>query len=621
MPFSFHRQLKLVHLVRLGFALMLLCMMVTFSANLVANTQYQATTDRLIGHLFPARSQAKEIARLALAIDDTGALYVLSNDPTQQAQLLQTYQQDAQALRVALSSAATMADTAEQRSALSDFTYYFFGNGGYYDSQQAFAFAQKRAGQDHLARENYVHNPFLSSFQDDIQVYTDVVNREIAQEDARLNSVSTLVRFLNIGLGGSACLFGIGIVVFITRSIGRLYRQIEEKNTRLAENNTLLQALSTTDPLTELPNHRALLSTLKQELERAQRYDRPCSLLFLDLDHFKALNDSYGHAAGDTVLCAFAGVLSATIRNMDTAGRWGGEEFVVILPEATAEDALDIAERIRKAVSFSSFEISGGLHLTCSVGVACYPEHGADQDALLTAADQAMYGAKRLGRNQVRMVSDPAIIALLTTETAEGGREETALHGTVDALVTLVEKRDWSLGHHSQQVADLLRQLALAYGMSLEEAQAVALAGQLHDIGKVAIPDAILQKPGPLTEEEREQMRRHSIVGAEVISCIPSLRPLAPVIRAHHERWDGQGYPDHLQSEQIPLAARLIAVVDSYTVMITDRPYQLARPQAVALVELQRCAGSQFDPRVVEAFISLLQGTQDQSQREVASVA
>jgi diguanylate cyclase (GGDEF)-like protein len=386
-----------------------------------------------------------------------------------------------------------------------------------------------------------VKNPFLSSFQDDIQVYTDVVNREIEQEDARQNSLTTLVGFLNIGLGGSACLFGIGIAVFSTRSIGRLYLQIEEKNARLAENNTLLQALSTTDPLTELPNHRALLSTLKQELERAQRYDRPCSLLFLDLDHFKALNDGYGHAAGDAVLRAFAGVLSTTIRNMDTAGRWGGEEFVAILPEATAEEALDIAERIRKAVSFSTFDISGGLHLTCSVGVACYPEHAADQDALLTAADQAMYGAKRLGRNQVRMICDPAIIPLLTTETTEGGREETALHGTVNALVTLVEKRDWSLGHHSQQVADLVRQLALALGMSLEEAQVVALAGQLHDIGKVAIPDAILQKPGPLIEQEWEQMRRHSIVGAEVISCIPSLRPLAPVIRAHHERWDGQG--------------------------------------------------------------------------------
>src|SRR5438270_7081239 len=232
-----------------------------------------------------------------------------------------------------------------------------------------------------------------------------------------------------------------------------------------------------------------------------------------------------------------------------------------------------------------------------------------------------MYGAKRLRRNQVRMARDPAIIALLNTETAEGGREETALHGTGEALVTLVEKRDQSLGYHSRQVADLVRQLALACGMSLEEAQVVVLAGQLHDIGKVAIPDAILQKPGPLTEEEWEQLRRHSVVGAEVIGHIPSLRPLVPVIRAHHERWDGHGYPDHLEGEEIPLAARLIAVADAYTVMITDRPYQQACSSADALMELRRCTGTQFDPQIVEALINLVQNTQNQQHLETANVA
>ena len=148
----------------------------------------------------------------------------------------------------------------------------------------------------------------------------------------------------------------------------------------------------------------------------------------------------------------------------------------------------------------------------------------------------------------------------------------------------------------------------------------VALAGLLHDIGKVAIPDAILQKPGPLTEEEWVQMRRHSIVGAEVISHIPSVRPLVPVIRAHHERWDGHGYPDQLQDEQIPLAARLIAVVDTYSVMITDRPYQRACSSTTALRELRRCAGTQFDPQVVKALIDLLQDRQDQHPHEVASL-
>ncbi|SRR6266487_1713878 len=530
MPFALFRQLKLTHLLCLGFGLMLLCIVATVGANLAASNQYQTNTDLLIDHLYPARQSAQAILRLVLAIDGEGAGYILSHDPHQQAHLLQSYQQNVQALRVAVASSTALADTPQQRFTLADLTHYFFGSGGYFDDNQI-AFAQKRAGQQVAASDNYVDSPFLPTVQHDIQIYTDAVKREITQADANQDALSSLMRFLNLGVGGSAALFGLGIAVFITRTIHRLYQQIEERNAQLAEKNTRLQALSTTDPLTELPNHRALLSTLKQELERAQRYRRPCSLLFLDLDHFKAFNDSYGHGAGDTVLRGFADVLRTTTRSMDTAGRWGGEEFVAILPEATAEEALEIAERIRTAVSFHSFGGNGGLHLTCSIGVACYPEHGCDQEALISAADQAMYGGKHLGRNQVRLVSDPAVTALLSREAAEGGREELALRGTVEALVALVEERDRSLGHHSQQVGDLVYQLARAVGMSQEETQGVALAGLLHDIGKVAIPDAILQKPGPLTEEEWAQMRRHSIVGAEVLDhhpLPPSPRPGDP---------------------------------------------------------------------------------------------
>ena len=620
MLFSLFRQMKPTHLLYLGFGLMLLCIVVTAGANLVAATQHLTNTDLLIDHLYPARQSAQVIVRLTLAIDDEGAQYILSYDPHQEAQLLQTYQQNVQALRVAIAQATVLADTPQQHVALVDFTQYFFGGGGYYEDNQS-AFTEKQAGQLLAASDHYVNSPFLPTIQHDMQTYTNVVEGEIAQADARENVLANVVRFLNIGLGGSAVLFGLGVAVFIIRSINRLYQEIEEKNVELAENNTRLHALSTTDPLTELPNHRALLFTLKQELERAQRYNRPCSLLFLDLDHFKAFNDGYGHAAGDTVLRDFAGALRSTTRRMDTVGRWGGEEFVVILPETSTEEALKIAERIRKAVSFHSFDINGGLHLTCSIGVACYPEHSCEQDALISAADKAMYGAKHLGRNQVRLVSDSAVTVLLNREAAEGGREEIALRGTVEALVALVEERDRSLGHHSQQVSELARQLARAVGMSQEQAQGVALAGLLHDIGKVAISDAILQKPGPLTDEEKAQMRKHSIVAAEVLNHIPSLRPLVPVIRAHHERWDGHGYPDQLKAEQIPLAARLIAVVDAYTVMITEQRYQHACSSTEAFGELRDCAGTQFDPLAVEVLCKLLQEKQDQERREVMHVA
>ena len=380
-------------------------------------------------------------------------------------------------------------------------------------------------------------------------------------------------------------------------------KQAEEQLRALQERNL---ALATTDPITSLPNHRALLARLDQEVERAQQYNRSCSLLFIDLDHFKALNDGYGHTAGDAVLCEFAGQIRAQLRGMDTVGRWGGEEFVAILPELQADEALALAEAVRAKVAAHTFSVGGGIHLTCSVGIARYPTHAQEREGLLSAADHAMYAAKRFGRNQVRAANDPAVFALFSEYNQEEGREEAALVGMVEALVTLVEARDYQTGLHSQQVADLVLKLACAIGLPTTEAQMIALASRLHDIGKVAIPDAVLRKPGCLTEEEWELMRMHPVVGADVVSHIPALRPLVPVIRAHHERWDGQGYPDHLKGEAIPLGARILMVVDAYLAMTVDRPYQKGCAPSAALVELARCAGSQFDPQVVEAVSSLL---------------
>jgi diguanylate cyclase (GGDEF)-like protein len=327
----------------------------------------------------------------------------------------------------------------------------------------------------------------------------------------------------------------------------RLHREAQaelaERNQAEARQRVLQErilALATTDPVTELPNHRALLARLEQELERARRYSRACSLLFLDLDHFKALNDGYGHTTGDAVLCEFAGLLRAQLRGMDTVGRWGGEEFVAILPELQADEALALAETVRATAAAHTFSAGGGLHLTCSVGMASYPTHAQEREGLLSAADHAMYGAKRFGRNQVRVAHDPAVLVLFSQNHSEDGREEAALVGMVEALATLVEARDSSTGRHSQQVADLVLQLVCALGLLTTEAQMIALASRLHDVGKVAIPDAVLRKPGCLTEEEWELMRMHPVVGADIVSHIPALRPLAPVIRAHHERWDGK---------------------------------------------------------------------------------
>ncbi len=405
---------------------------------------------------------------------------------------------------------------------------------------------------------------------------------------------------------------GTGTNLLADPNIGAIvgnYRDITERK-QIEERQRVLQerilALATTDPITTLPNHRALVTRLDQELERAHHYERPCSLLFLDLDHFKALNDGYGHAVGDALLCKFADLVQTQLRGMDTMGRWGGEEFVVILPELSVEHTLHLAEAIRTTVATHTFRLGGGIHLTCSIGLASYPLHAQERESLLRTADQAMYGAKRFGRNQVRAATDPAVLALFIAHPLEDGREEAALIGMTEALVTLVEARDHPTGHHAHQVSDLVFQLAFALGVPATEAQMLALAGRLHDVGKVAVPDIVLQKPAALTEEEYALMRTHAAVGADVVNHIPALRPLAPVIRAHHERWDGQGYPDHLAGEAIPFGARILMVADAYLAMIVDRPYRKACAPSDALAELRRCERSQFDPQVVETLALLL---------------
>jgi len=397
--------------------------------------------------------------------------------------------------------------------------------------------------------------------------------------------------------------------VALAEAVAKLAVLVVERERLLherAEAQAHILALATTDPVTALPTHRALIARLDQELERAQQYHRSCSILSLDLDHFKALNDGYGHAAGDAALSEVAGLVQTQLRGMDTLGRWGGEEFVVILPERNADEALQVAEEVRVAVAAHIFSVAGGIYLTCSIGMATYPTHAQEREGLISAADQAMYGAKCFGRNQVRAANDPAVQALRTAGQTEGGREEAALLGMVEALATLVEVRDTATGHHAHQVADLVLQLALAMGLPVSEAQMIALAGRLHDVGKVSIPDAVLQKPSGLSAEEWGLVRTHPLVGADVVGHIPALQPLVPLIRAHHERWDGQGYPDHLAGEAIPFGARLLMAVDAYLAMTVDRPYQKARAPSVALAELRRGAGSQFDPQVVAALEQVL---------------
>jgi two-component system, cell cycle response regulator len=385
----------------------------------------------------------------------------------------------------------------------------------------------------------------------------------------------------------------------LNEELERTKMQLQAKNDALASANLSLQAQAITDPLTGLSNHRSMVLALDQELDRAARYARPCSLLFLDLDHFKAFNDSCGHLAGNSVLRELVTPILDGLRTADIAGRWGGEEFVVILPETEIGDAILAAERIRNLVSRHSFSTAGGAHITCSIGVAAFPYDAGSRDELVEAADRAMYAAKRLGKNQVRAAVDPSVIAFHSDVRHASSREESSLWGTVEALTTIVKAHDPEEDAQSKEVAKLTMRVATVLGLSAAEVRMVGLAARLHDVGMVSVPRSVLSKAAALNSEDWSSVISHPAIGAEVVASVPSLSMLSPLIRSHHEWWDGSGYPDGLKGDDIPMGGRIIAVCAAYLAITSGNRRTSARTMEEALQELHRCAGSQFDPAVV----------------------
>ena len=338
---------------------------------------------------------------------------------------------------------------------------------------------------------------------------------------------------------------------------------------------------------------------------RSARYGRGLSVLFLDLDHFKDVNDLHGHEAGDLALRMLGSVASEALRATDVPGRWGGEEFVAVLPETTAIEAGLLAERLRLAVAAHDFGAPGGL--TVSIGVASYPEDGETRDALVSAADGAMYVAKRQGRNRVACASDPAVV-----NAAPADRDEVVLVGAADALAAVIESWSATAGAHSDAVAALAARLSRELGGNAVQQRLVYLAGRVHDIGKIGVDPVTLEKSGALNADEWQAIRRHPVISADIVGRVPQLADVADVVRGHHERYDGAGYPDGLAGSAIPLEARILAVADAFDAMTRGRPYEEATSNAIARAELRRCAGSQFDPQVVDALERLEPVAQEQ---------
>ena len=358
-----------------------------------------------------------------------------------------------------------------------------------------------------------------------------------------------------------------------------------------------------TDPLTRLCNRRGFRELLDLELERARRGETEMTVLVGDLDRFKEVNDRSGHQVGDAALQRVARLLNENKRQIDSAARVGGEEFALILPDSDKDGAFVLAERLRCALRDEFAEDT--VPITISFGLATYPIHGETAASLLRAADEALYAAKDSGRNRTVRHS-PLLRELVRESTGATDIESERFLAVMLDLAETVDLRFSGSARHSETVGRYAEMMARELGLSERRISRVRLAGMLHDIGKVGVPDRILRKPGRLTEEELAAIRRHPELGVQILEH-PSLADIRVWVGAHHERPDGLGYPAGISGEELPLEARIVAVADAYEAMTSDRSYRDSIGHARARAELRRCAGSQFDRRVVEAFLAALQ--------------
>ncbi len=367
-----------------------------------------------------------------------------------------------------------------------------------------------------------------------------------------------------------------------------------------------------TDALTSLANRRGFRELLDLELERARRGETEMTVLVGDLDRFKEVNDRAGHQVGDAALQRVARLLGEGKRQIDSAARVGGEEFALILPDSDADGAFVLAEHLRSALAGEFAEDS--VAITISFGLATYPEHGETAASLLRAADEALYAAKDSGRN--RTVRHSPLLRELV-QTSGGDIEGERFLAVMLDLAEAVDLRFSGSARHSETVGRYAEMMARELGLSDRHVSRVRLAGLLHDIGKIGVPDEILRKPGRLTEQELLVIRRHPELGVQILEH-PSLADVRAWVGAHHERPDGLGYPLGISDDEVPLEARIVAVADAYEAMTSDRSYRDSIGHANAQAELRRCAGSQFDLRVVEALLATLQRESERAQALLA---
>jgi diguanylate cyclase (GGDEF)-like protein/putative nucleotidyltransferase with HDIG domain len=379
------------------------------------------------------------------------------------------------------------------------------------------------------------------------------------------------------------------------RLVSELEKRIEELEVAKAQ----LAYQAERDGLTGLYNHRAIHKAVEEVL--VSRPDEPVSVIMLDMDGFKMINDTYGHPAGDEVLRHIAGALKTSCGETAILGRCGGDEFMVLLPNMSGEDAVASVERIKAYISAHPFETKDGsrIPLPLCFGIADTTTAGRAHSSLVAAADAALYDGKRSGGDKITLhMSVPTNDAPLRPIEGQLGKFD-----VLDSLVAAIDAKDQYTRRHSEDVTEYATSLVEALGCSTETQNAIRVAGLLHDVGKIGIPASILRKPGKLTDEEYEVMKGHATLSTLIINGLPRLSDILDAVANHHERWDGKGYPRGIAGDEIPLLGRVMAIADAYSAMTTDRPYRSRMPEEDALAEIERHAGTQFDPELARLFV------------------
>ena len=384
--------------------------------------------------------------------------------------------------------------------------------------------------------------------------------------------------------------------LLITSFILSLYINIEN------DYNLKLKELAIKDGLTGLFNHRSFQDVLDSYINNAKKEGKEVSLLFMDIDNFKNYNDVNGHQKGDWLLTRLGEILRNTVGDLGVVARYGGEEFAVILYDQTEETALNLGELIRKNIQQTYFigqEYQPNKHITVSIGVATYPKIAKDKRQLIELADNALYRAKSFDKNRVERYYN-------ILDEIDNSIDKRALE-SIASMLNKINKNDKYTYGHSERVVIYAKKFATYLDLDEQSKKDLLLAAYLHDIGKLEISKELLNKREKLSQSEFNILKQHPTLGAELISNIKEFHAVEPIIKYHHEKYDGTGYPSNLKGNEIPYLARILTIVDSFDAMTSKRPYNVRKNYDQAIVELQKCAGSHFDRELVFKFVDMLQ--------------